>query len=651
MKAKGILILLMAMTLLLLVGCSNDAMEGTVTDISATPENKLDILIKNIPPDYAAQLAQTADNRSILPTPYDVADSLTWYICGLSTSGVSYGPTLLTVTNTADSNDTTGTTSIPNLTAAVWNLTLYAYLTAESPAPTTTDESSIKSVSVLVGYASTDLRHGASTVTFDMITEGLTKQGSVKVTGTYIDGTYATTSTSTDYAAKAYKFGLYNRVTGAVVSESTSQVVGTASSVATGTVADPAKWTITDVTIPSVDPGTYLFAATFYNDASTLDETTQVGYYSDLIVVDPGNETTATLSDIDVIQTIPAAPTAFCAYLVDDSEDAEYYKVKLNWTDNSYNETNFVLSVTKDNDNDYVIDDDDDATADADTDATGITYGLDATGADVELYGSEIYSSGSILAGSETVTLRLKLGEIYEIQLYAINKAGKSTTVSRTTASVPAVTGHTAYTTGPINRMRILYHLNGGTLTISSTDYTGIYTEYNTYDGTTNTYTLNATMPVINSTAAAFWAEYPDGTTAITTVDSRLNRDVQAIWTITGNIKTPTYTDLAAASLYTCDDGSDTNISAALTVTNNKLTLTNPKYLKVVIDNASGTYRSYAAKFGGEWKVTETASVASSYTMYLNLSNYEGNKYNMNILVEDTNGQWLSYTITVTVSR
>jgi hypothetical protein len=538
----------------LLAGCGNlSAVNGTVS--GGENGNTLSIFVKNIPTDYTAALAaDDSSSRSILPdNPYGIDDTATfhWILSGTAASGLAYTPTAISVT--ADENSTTaGKASLVNLGPYVWELTLTVYKTRDG-----SEGSYTYADPVLVGTASVDLRNGPAPVTFPMTTKGLATPGTVSISGTYTDGT-VTTGTESAFdigsnVAKLYTIGLYDRVTGDAVSDT----------VHTYTVADMTKPTTTNSwaftygagttadEAVSVAAGTYLFGVSFYKD-TTASDANLVGYYSDLIVVDPGNALAKTGLAIDVIMTKPAAPSEFGAFLVNDSQTTDSYKVKLTWTDNSYNETNFVLKLTECA-----------GAAPAASGDTTVIYGLTATGADKNYLNSSVCSSGSLLAGNTSCTLRLELGKVYEAALCAVNKAGASDYVARkvfsTTDTTLTAYGDPAGTPAQnISCMMIAYKLSGGSLTLASggTAVTGTYYAYNIYKGADGTLIAPssdaATYPNLTSTSGTFtkWVNETDDSTAdAVTAYSYANKTVKAVFSTSGSVTTPTYTDLEAASI------------------------------------------------------------------------------------------------------
>ena len=106
-----------------------------------------------------------------------------------------------------------------------------------------------------------------------------------------------------------------------------------------------------DDSLPTPDPkvtlnaGAYEFRMIFYKGAAP--NWIPVGSYSDIIVVNPGNDLVQTLHIGDVMNKKPTAPEDLRAYLVDGTEDTEglYYQVKLTWKKAKF-ETNYEVELT-----------------------------------------------------------------------------------------------------------------------------------------------------------------------------------------------------------------------------------------------------------------------------------------------------------------
>ena len=447
----------------LLAGCMND-MAGSVDSDSRMAT--LSLSATGIPNDYAEKLAspspkEESNARSILPDdPYDIgeigsgsgqSDGLKLVLTGKSETGMTYGPTDVTLTagTTPGTYDFAETITMDSMS---WNLVLTAYADDAKTKP------------VLVGYCSADLRQGSGTATFVMGTKGLKTPGEVALSGTFVD---------TDDAALSYKAGIYRKDTG--------KAVGTEKTADCATTDGSDK--SFDFSATNIAPGTYLYTMTFYSKAAAAGNI--VGSFTDTIVIDPGNKLTKTDFDINVIGKKPGAPANLKAYLVNGSEssDGTTYEVKVTWDKGTY-ETNYELNLVE-------------AKADGTFDPAngdgllqgGTIYGMasmDTEAADgvKDFSGSDVFGtdSTSMMYADTSCVLRLETGKLYEIQIRARNYIGTSAWVDRIASANDAMldAGFDAPDTQHLNRLLITYNLNGGTLTragtgtdetVTSTDY------------------------------------------------------------------------------------------------------------------------------------------------------------------------------------
>lgn len=507
----------------LLAGCMND-MAGSVEGDSRMAT--LSLSATGIPNDYAEKLAspspkEEGNARSILPDdPYDIgeigsgsgqSDGLKLVLTGKSETGMTYGPTDVTLTagTTPGTYDFAETITMDSMS---WNLVLTAYADDAKTKP------------VLVGYCSADLRQGSGTATFVMGTKGLKTPGEVALSGTFVD---------TDDAALSYKAGIYRKDNGkAVGTEKTADCTTTDGS------AEGFSFSATNIA-----PGTYLYTMTFYSKAAAAGNI--VGSFTDTIVIDPGNKLTKTDFEIDVIGKKPGAPDNLKAYLVKDSEssDGTTYEVKVTWDKGTY-ETNYELNLVE-------------AKADGTFDPAngdgllpgGTIYGMasmDTGAADgvKDFSGSDVFGtdSTSMMYADTSCVLRLETGKLYEIQIRARNYIGTSEWKDRIASANDAMLG--AGFDAPdapqhLNRLLITYNLNGGTLTRASagSNDTVKYAEYQSWttdtnlmvitpgtDTTTNRLTKNgadfAAWVLEEGTALEKTSDAPapDGTFAATTI-------------------------------------------------------------------------------------------------------------------------------------
>ena len=478
MRLKHRYVAVLAVFTLFIAGCSHNLVGRMSGDGNA--EETVTFSVTDIPPNYAQMIeeAQNPASRSILPNaPFAPNDaSLTFILTGTSNSGTDIKETI-----TLSSAPPHYTFDL-KLGAYVWDLTLTAYKNYN------TSHSHHKPV--LVGHCTVDLTMGNGNADFKMSIKGLTTPGTVKVTGTVKD---------TEKVCTHYEIGIYNLYTGKFV-EKYTDIDGTtlqntnakleANTPTPALTSFPFTYEQTSPKI-TLNPGAYEYRMIFYKGAAP--NFTPIGSYSDTIVVYPGNDLVQPIGELDVLNKKPTKPEDLRAYLKDNSEDKEpdYYYVKLTWKPSRF-ETNYELMLKTSSDDGTTFP------------STGEKlYGFKATNSSAEDFlASPIRHDGSLAYGSKTCTLKLRLGKVYEVSIRARNYIGESDWVERLVegpTTTAAESGHTHYfealsPTPPhgkhINRRRIKYDLNGGTLVLhadapTATDtFTGVYIKYDSYTGT-----------------------------------------------------------------------------------------------------------------------------------------------------------------------
>lgn len=426
---------------MIFASCSN-IVDANVSS-SSEDKNTLNIEVTNYD-EVVTQASKSANHasRTIIPDSFD-SDGVDFYLYGTNTSGGIFGPEKVTFKGNTEAaggaaSKTVGTINIP-ANSAVWEFTLVA-VASGATAPT---EATLKDDAVLIGYSSMDMLNG-DTAKFTLSPDGLTKEAKIAMK-LYTDNW----ALPTGFTAKA---GIYLLTTGA---DAGTDVAKTEQSVAfTDTTKDEAN--AVAYTIASFTPGTYLFKVTFEKTGSN-----KKFYWSDVLVVLPGKTIENAVGIPNVIGTEPAAPTAFKAGYVENSEDkfSGWYTTAFEWERSSTkNENNFEIEVLEFNDADTV-------TPPADADAAWTT--ALATGKSVT-YDSKFssvanYESGSLLSGNTKAQLRLELGKRYFARIRAVNDAGGSAWTLVNLATAPAEPTGTKAFTGTINRYRLTYFMNGGT--------------------------------------------------------------------------------------------------------------------------------------------------------------------------------------------
>ncbi|UTC46344.1 hypothetical protein E4N72_07100 [Treponema vincentii] len=478
MRLKKSSIAVLAALTMVIAGCSH-GLGGRMSG-DGTAASTVTFSVTDIPPEYNDMINQARNpaTRSILPNaPFDFSSGLNFFLTGTSNSGKKIDMPV------SVPNSPPYTFSV-DLDPYVWDLTLTAY----KGLPTDNKKA-------LIGHCTIDLTKGNGAATFQMSIKGLTTPGTVKITGSVTD---------TDLICDYYEVGIYNLYSGELVTEYTDPVTTPpppathpSNAKQTYTTASPHSNPFTfhygDTSVtPTPDPvvtlnaGAYEYRMVFYK--GTAPNGIPIGSYSDTIVVYPANDLVKSLGEIDVLNRKPTKPENLRAYREDKSEDKDpnYYYVKLTW-DPSRFETNYELKVqTSSNDGTTFSSADDKI------------YGFTATNPTAEDFlASSIRHDGSLAYGSNTCTIKLQLGKVYEVSLQARNYIGVSDWVERLvegpTTSAP-VTGHTYFEAAAvkhINRRRIHYDLNQGTLKLDAgapstpqNTFTVEYSEYDSYDGT-----------------------------------------------------------------------------------------------------------------------------------------------------------------------
>lgn len=427
---------------MIFASCSN--LTDAKVSSSSEDKNTLNIEVTNYD-EVVTQASKSAKraSRTIIPDSFD-SDGVDFYLYGTNTSGGTFGPSKIDFKGNAEAaggaaSKTVGTINIP-ANSSVWEFTLVA-VTSGDAAPT---EATLKDNAVLIGYSSMDMLNG-DTAKFTLSPDGLTKEAVIAMK-LYTDGW----TIPADFTAKA---GIYLLTTGA---DAGTDAAPTEKEVKfTDATKDEAN--AVDYAIASFAPGTYLFKVTFEKTGSN-----KKFYWSDVLVVLPGKTIDNAVGIPNVIGTEPAAPTAFKAGYVENSEDKYlgWYTTAFEWVRGSKNENNFEIEVLEFKDADTAV------TPPTDAD-TGWTTALGA-GTSVtynsKFSSEENYESGSLLSGNTKAQLRLELGKRYFARIRAVNDAGGSAWTLVKLADAPAVpTGTKAFTGTTINRYRLTYFMNGGT--------------------------------------------------------------------------------------------------------------------------------------------------------------------------------------------
>lgn len=526
---------------LVLAGCSN------VNDVEKSEEKSLSTIA----------IGKDSDLRTINPTPFSAGDFSKITLSGTS----NYGHI---VVKDASSNTELELTFTDNkasvaLEYAIWDLTLKAYKTIDG-----TDKV------VLMGKTTADLRNGGTTINFTLTSANVDTEGNVNLTCNITPNTEKP-------AIKKIKLGLYDMFTNAVVKE---QELTDASITKDGSGKYTFEYNETDIA-----PGTYNFKVYFYNDADT-----EIGFYSDLLVVAPGNITAANVNIPDIIQKTPDAPTDLCAYYVDGSEKGTDYNVKLTWTDNATNEEYYVITIKE-----YA------SNTDTPTDPYKVLSIKNDTTTKEEVFtSSPVYVSGSVLSNSTEAVIKLTTGKLFDISIKAVNAIGESADCTRTADPTAAETGYTAVAAADkISKTKITYSFAGKTLTKDTETYIGTYVEYQSWKNDTTAFTLLA--PDDNTIVLSGWKAWtktPDAADEIATQDSFENAIYYAKFitnsTVTFDIET--YDDFADSEVtISVANGADVSNKDKI-----KFTVTGNKYEKFYVCIGQTIYEGTAGDAGIE---------------------------------------------------
>ena len=577
--------------IMFLVGCANIEGNGTYIDNTVGEKCELSIMLGS-------------GVRSILPEEFNGPD-LFYTLEGKSVRG-----NILPVT-TLNFDPITNEAKIP-LEYDTWELTLIAYKDEEHTLP------------VLKGFRVVDLTNGETLIHFDLKTYDLTTLGEIALSGNFVDEEDAVTK---------YYMILKNFETNEIIEERNVAH--------TGTKASPYPFSFTK---QNLLPGTYLFAVKFVKettkDGNSIEE--QIGYWSEIVVVDAGNDTTKDDIVIDVIMRKPSVPTDLQALLIEDSKSKDTYDVKLTWTDTSDNEENFVITVKEYADT---------------TDLVGTEYRL----LDETFIENDIRVSGSLLAGNETCTITLPTGRLFEVVIQAENSIGISEECVRVDAT--DTTGFIGYkASNKINLMNITYNLNGGKLDLAADlSKSNEYVEYYIYEGT-NIPLLEikdpegAAYPKLtrNNNPWLRWATPKDPNTPVTTATFK-NVYVKAIYdqTFIISYSIEGYEDLARERVIaTYDDATTQGTVETIEAKNVKIDRSTEKLITIGI-KAAATGETEYSKF--KLKIDQN-TITENETMEFTISTTDesltlGTHTVMVCAYDETIDQWFSHIFAITITN
>lgn len=577
--------------IMFLVGCANIEGNGTYIDNTVGEKCELSIMLGS-------------GVRSILPEEFNGPD-LFYTLEGKSVRG-----NILPVT-TLDFDPITNEAKIP-LEYDTWELTLIAYKDAEHTLP------------VLKGYRVVDLTNGETLIHFDLKTYDLTTVGEIALSGNFVDEEDAVTK---------YVMTLKNFETDAIIEERPVEH--------TGNGTDEYPFTFAK---QNLLPGTYLFAVKFIKettkDGNPVED--QIGYWSEIVVVDAGNDTTKDDILIDVIMRKPSVPTDLQALLIEDSKSKDRYNVKLTWTDTSDNEENFVITVKEYAD---------------ETDLVGTEYRL----LDETFIENDIRVDGSLLSGNTSCIISLPTGRLFDVVIQAENSIGISAECTRVDAT--DTTGFIGYkASNKINLMNITYNLNGGKLDLAADlSKSNEYVEYYIYEGT-NIPLLEikdpegAAYPKLtrNNNPWLRWATPEDPNTPVTTATFK-NVYVKAIYdqTFIISYSIEGYEDLARERVIaTYDDATTQGTVETIEAKNVKIDRSTEKLITIGI-KAAATGETEYSKF--KLKIDQN-TITENETMEFTISTTDesltlGTHTVMVCAYDETIDQWFSHIFAITITN
>lgn len=490
---------------LMFASCSNisegdSASYYSKNEASAKAEKTLVATVNGITSIEAVQ-SQVA-SRTVLPEPQAIDAGLVYVLEGKSSIGGKIDAKSVTVKAGATAGTGTVTISFPD--TSIWELTLTAYKDSadasvaahvqekEYSAPNTATGaaagSTVKKYAynpVLTATTEVSLVAGTPTIIFNMNVKGLETPGTVAIGANPSDDSKKAGFVYTGNSVKIthYEIALYDRISGAaILNKAEPSVAATTGKVPVTVSAGTVDFSADSTSLANVAPGEYVLGITFYNRYNEVD--CQVGFWSDYVVVAPGQ--TTTFSElITGIDEKPKAPENFTAELVANSEVNGTFLAKLTWEDKATNENNYEIDL-------YEVNDDAAKTeltvetiktaANATKLATlGFSSHYDADTVESDKIvdfkdGSLYYGGGSLFASSEEATLKLDTGKLYEVVIRAVKSANdKSDDVARTATEDFTAANH-------INRVRISYITAPYTIKVGSKEGQQ-YVTYDTFKG------------------------------------------------------------------------------------------------------------------------------------------------------------------------
>lgn len=418
-------------------------------------ENGLSVIIKNYQDFSSSNYLNNA--RTVSPGTCSYSEISYYTVTGQDYEGVPFQVQNITISE----NNGVYSGKINTISKSIWNLVLHAY--------NSNDEEMLR------GYATVDT-NAYDTVAFTLSTDGVSTQGSYS-----LHFKYANSTVFTDMVGQ---ISIYLK------NQSTSEELAVASLVKGSSSTNDLlyNWISEDgylLSSQGIDAGTYLLKVFFYQSIAEGDSQ-QIGFYSDILDIQPGRETAKTITISDIIARKPnAAPSNVKVYRMDSSLNSEYYNAVIRWQDNSTNEEFFKIKFRRyDTDSKTLLLE---KTIDK-RNYSSLSYITDGIG----------YVGGALHYGSSEYILRLKTGELYDIEMCSSNSYGDSAYVSRVSSATVydsdygKLTGFSASSDPSeepqlrVNTLSIVYNLCGGKWQVSAgVAYSEPQIEYKIYDGST----------------------------------------------------------------------------------------------------------------------------------------------------------------------
>lgn len=510
--------------LALVTGCSDISEDAYVFD-SAVIDYAASIKNVTINVTSRAELvsfASASSARTISPDAYNSSD-LNFYIGGQNLVDNSKLTVQKVTFVASESSANVGTITVP------FNSYNYQFVLAAVPASTdptsissNTYIESVLSYAVLSGVAAADLRYTTSTtsINFYLTSDGLTGAGAYSIQFYLKDWSEASLSawdsSENQYVIDSAEIGLYTISSHSAIKEMSTIFRNVNSSANAISFSDTA-----------VTPGIYELSVTFTREGSKF-------VFSDKIFILACQTTEAIIGIPDILTNEPEAPTAFTqGYIAPESADGGYYKLVVNWTENSLLETGFeiqlmdistISTITASTENNETLWDGTSSATNTFSYTNSNFYGL-KTASDSR----PVWYAGDLSRNSEYAVFYVSLGKRYLARLRAINPIGgsdwsyassgaTSATLASGTKTYESTTGlssaktlsASAFASNIINLYRIKYSAGDGVFTPSSAQ----------------------TSYYFSQSAAGTAIMIPDGTTSVSAYNS-------------GNTITLMYGDLA----------------------------------------------------------------------------------------------------------